>query len=475
VSARRLSHALLLAAFVSGCGSLGSPKPAWELPAPPAPESAVVPADRLHRAQLENGMRLLLLEDKRLPRIGFGIAFRRGEASLPLESAGLASFTAELMERGAGERDALAFAETIDRLGASVSASASWDSLVVGASGLSRDTDTLLDLLADVVRRPRFDPDEAKRAKGELLAALEQAREDPGSQLSWNLARAVYAGHRYGLPLSGTPQTVARFDAAAARALHAKLALPNDAIFFAAGDFDAASMQQRVRARFGDWKPGEPLPHESAPPAPAPSERKIVIVDRPEMAQTRIAVSHDGIARSAADRIPVALMNTVIGGGGFSSRLMERLRSDSGLTYSVYADYSLRRSPGPFVASTFTTVPETRRVVDLLLAELARGKSEPPSDDELAWARTLTIGGFAMGLETSGAVVQSLVDLDLYGLPEDSLDTFRGRVRAATAEEVAQAANEHLHPERAAIILVGPAEKLEPMMRDLAPIEVVKP
>jgi zinc protease len=120
-------------------------------------------------------------------------------------------------------------------------------------------------------------------------------------------------------------------------------------------------------------------------------------------------------------------------------------------------------------------VPETRKVVDLLLAELARAKAEPPSEDELAWARTLTIGGFAMGLETSGAVVQSLVDLDVYGLPEDSLDTFRGRVRAATIEEVAAAANAHLHPERAAIILVGPAAQLEPMMRDLAPIEIIKP
>jgi zinc protease len=470
-----MAHALLLAVFVSGCGSLGAPKPAWELPPPPAPESAVVPADRLHRAKLENGMHLLLLEDKRLPRIAFGVVFRRGEASQPLESAGLASFTAELMERGAGERDALAFAETIDRLGASLAASASWDSLVVAASGLSRDSSTLLDVLADVVRRPRFDPEEAKRAQGELLQALEQAREDPSSQLSWNMARAVYSGHRYGLPISGTPQTVARFDAAAARALHAKIALPNDAIFFAAGDFDASALQEQVRARFGDWKPGEPIPLESAPPAPAPATRKIVIVDRPEMAQTRIAVSHDGIARSSQDRIPVALMNTVIGGGGFSSRLMERLRSDSGLTYSVYADYALRRSPGPFIASTFTTVPETRKVVDLLLAELARAKAEPPSEDELAWARTLTIGGFAMGLETSGAVVQSLVDLDVYGLPEDSLDTFRGRVRAATIEEVAAAANAHLHPERAAIILVGPAAQLEPMMRDLAPIEIIKP
>ena len=473
---RRRVHALLLAALCAGCASLAlDPKPAWELPPPPAPESPIVAPDRLHRAQLENGMRLILLEDARLPRIALGVAFRHGEASLAPASAGLASYTAELMERGAGSRDALAFAEAIDRLGAGLSASAGWDSMVVAASGLSRDTETLLDLLADVVRRPRFDAEEGQRARSELLAALERSREDPSTQLSWNLARAVYAGHRYGLPISGTPETVAGFDAAAARALHAKLALPNDAIFFAAGDFEAAALHQGVRARFGDWPAGEPMPFEPAPPSPTPPARKIVIVDRPEMVQSRIAVSHEGIARSAEDRIPVALMNTVIGGGGFSSRLMESLRSNSGLTYSVYADYALRRSPGPFVASTFTNVPDTRRVLDLLLGELARGKSEPPGAEELGWARTLTIGGFAMGLETSGAVVQSLVDLAIYDLPEDSLDTFRSRVRAASAEDVANAARNHLHPERAAIVLVGPAQQLEPLVKDLGPVEVITP
>jgi zinc protease len=474
VSARRVAFALLLAVLSAGC-ALFQPKPAWELPPPPLPDAPVVPQGRLHRTQLENGMRLILLEDTRLPRIGFGIAFRRGEASLAPESAGLASFTAELMERGAGSRDALAFAEAIDRLGAGLSAAAGWDSLTVGASGLSRDTDALLDLLADVVRRPRFDPAEARRARGELLAALERSREEPGTQLGWNLARALYGGHRYGLPLSGNPETVARFDAAGARALHAKIALPNDAIFFAAGDFEAAALQEKVRARFGDWKTGTPMALEPTPPAPAPPARRIVIVDRPEMVQSRISVAHDGIARSSPDRIPVALLNTVIGGGGFSSRLMERLRSASGITYSVAADYSLRRSPGPFIASTFTNVANTRRALDMLLEELERGKTSPPDEEELGWARTLTIGGFAMGLETSGAVVQSLVDLDVYGLPEDSLDTFRGRVRATTDEDVARAASEHLHPERAAIILVGPAKELEAQVEDLGPVEIVTP
>lgn len=480
MSPRWMSGWLVVAVALCACAPLGprnpfSPRPAWELPPPPATEAPVVPPGRLHRSQLENGMRVLVLEDPRLPRVVLGVAFRRGESMLPAESAGLASFTAELMDRGAGERDALAFAQAIDRLGASMGTAAGWDSLSVAASGLSRDLETLLDLLVDVVLEPRFDPQEAKRARGELLAALERAKDDPSTLTSWYTARAVYGEHRFALPLSGTPETVARFDAAAARAFHARVAVPNDAIFFASGDVKADALIERVREHFASWPAGIVADPGAPPPAPAPPARKLVVVDRPEMVQTRIAVSHDGIARSAEDRIPVALLNTVIGGGAFTSRLMERLRSDAGLTYSVASDFALRRSPGPFIASTFTRVAETRRTLDLLLAELERGRAEPPDESELSWARTLTIGGFAMGLETSAAVMQSLVDLDVNGLPEDSLDTFRGRVRAVTAKDVRRAARAHLHPERAAIVLVGPASELVPQVQDLGPVEVVTP
>jgi len=237
----------------------------------------------------------------------------------------------------------------------------------------------------------------------------------------------------------------------------------------------AAALIEQVRERFGAWPQGTVFDLGAPPPAPAPAARRIVIVDRPEQVQARISLSHDGIARSSDDRIPVSLLNSVVGGSGFSSRLMETLRTSAGLTYSVGSDFALRRSPGPFVVSTFTVVPETRKVVDLVIAELENARTNPPAEDDLTWARTLAIGNFAMGLETSAAVLQSLVDLDIYGLPEDSLDTFRSRVRAVTPEDVARAAHEHLHPDRAAIVIVGPAKEIEPQLEGLGPVEVVTP
>ncbi len=429
----------------------------------------------LQRARLDNGLEILVLEDHRLPLVSLGLSFRRGEAMLAPEDAGLASFTAELLERGAGGRDANEFAEYVDEIGASFGGAAGWDSLSVGVSGLSRDLDRLFEVLADGTLRPHFEAEEAERARAERLAALERAKDDPATLASWYTARALYAGHRYGTPLSGDAESVARLDAARARALHQRVFVPNDAIFYASGDVTAKDIIARVRAHFAKWPRGEPSPTGPPPPLRTPEQRRILIVDRPDLGQARIAVAHEGLSRTDEDRLAASLMNLVVGGSGFSSRLMTSLRSEQGLTYGVYSGYRLRRQPGPFVVSTFTRVPEVRRTLDLLLGELERGLEEPPGEDELVWARSLATGRFSMGLETSSAVMNGLVDLEIYDLPRDSLDTYRSRVRALTEADSARAARLYLHPERVAIVLVGPAEALLPQVEDLGPVEVVVP
>ena len=155
---------------------------------------------------------------------------------------------------------------------------------------------------------------------------------------------------------------------------------------------------------------------------------------------------------------------------------MKRVRSDEGLTYGVGSGFSMRRRPGPFSVSTFTRVEKTREVVDLLLAELeAIRDTRPVSEEELVKFISYNVGGFGLSLETSQAVLSSLVDLSVHGLPPDSLDTYRSRVRAVTLAEVQEAARRRLHPERAAIIVLGPADRIGPQLEGLGPIEIWQP
>ena len=467
---------LALVSCSGGAGLLpGLSRKAWELPPPPVTDALVVREGTLHREVLGNGLEIVVLEDHRLPRASIGVAFRRGEGMVPRDEAGAASFTAALLERGAGERSALEFAQYVDEVGARFGAVAAWDETRVGASGLSRDLDRLFEVLADAVLRPHLSVEEAVRERTELLASLERSKDDPATLAAWHTAKALYPKHRYGLPITGDTESVERLDAGVARAFHARVFIPNDAIFYASGDVGAADVVARVRRAFGDWKRGEVAPAGPPPPERVPESRQVVIVDRPDLAQARVAVAHEGLRRTDDDRIPASLLNLVIGGGGFSSRLMAALRTDAGLTYSVGSGFSLRRHPGPFRVSTFTRVAEVRRVLDLVLGELKRGVEEPPGQDELGWARPLATGRFSMGLETSDAVLESLVNLDIHGLPRDGLDTYRQRVRAVTEEDVARVAKQYLHPDRILIVLVGPAEDLREQVSDLGSVRVVRP
>lgn len=466
--------ALVVVVWLGGACAFGA-RPAWEQPPPPIAEGPVVPQDRLHRATLPNGLSILVLEDHALPRLAVGLLTRRGAGSESIADAGAASLTLDAMKRGAGARDAFALARAVDEMGASLSASAGWDSASVGVAGLSEDADALFALLADVVLRPRFDAAEVARARAEQLASFEQEKDEPHAVAGKQIARVLYDGHRYGLSVEGEPASVARFDASALRQWHALLFTPAQSIVYVVGDVPSDAAIAHVQALFGDWVPGAGIEPGPPPPAQTPDARRVVIVDRPDLAQAQLLFGHEGIARRDPERIPADLMNTLLGGGGFLSRLMTKVRAEEGLAYGIGSGFSLRWYPGPFLVSTSTRASEAGRVVDLVLAELARMTSEPPGEADLRLAKSFSAGRFVLGLETSAAIAGSLVDLDVYGLPPDSLDTYRTRVQAVTVADLVAAAQQRLHPDRIAIVAVGPAETLRPQLERFGPVEVLHP
>lgn len=454
-----------------GCAG---PRPAWELPVPPVREAPITAEGALIRQTLPNGLHVLLLEDHSRPMVSFGLAVRRGTAIERPGEEGVAVLCAELMQRGAGDRDALQMANAVDEMGATLGIGASWDSIRIRASGLARDADTLLQIVSDVTLRPRFDEHETEKARDEQLADLASGLDHPRTLLNWQLGRTLYPGHRYGVPLAGRPEAVRQLNAADVRSFYQSVFHPNNAIFYATGDFDSGVLLARVERALGAWVSGSVPEPVAAPPPRVPEARRVVVLDRPDMVQVQIAVAHEGLQRTDLRRIPASLLNNVLGGSGFSSRLTVRIRSDAGLTYGIHSGFSLRRRPGRFGIATSTRVDQVRPALDLLLEEVRAIRNQrPPSEDELRNAKAFSVGHFALGLETAEAVMGSLVNLDIYGLPDDSLDTYRGRVQRVTRAKIIELAKELLHPERAAIVLVGPAAALVPELESLGPIEVV--
>lgn len=470
---------LLLAPLtLAGCAFLppvlgGAPPPAWELAPPPPSEGPIVEAGALHRATLDNGLTILILEDRRLPRVALGLDLRRGAGSVAPEKAGVAAITSEVLQRGAGDRDGLALAKVVEDAGASLSVDAGWDTTGISLAGLAEDRDLLMEILGDVALRPRFDEAEFAKAIAEHRAGLVAAQDDPATLIRWNAIRVLYEGHRYGLPSAGSEETVAGLTLADAKAYWNDRLVPSNAIFWAVGDVDAGAMVSEVEALFGGLE-DRPAPANTPPtPERTPESRRIVVVDKPELGQARIILAHEGIARTEPERIPLDLMNDALGGSGFSSRLMKKVRSDEGLTYGIGSGFSLRSVPGPFSVSTFTRKDQVGRVVDLVLAEMsAIRETRPVSAEELTKFVSYNVGRFGLSLETSQSVLASLVDLEVHGLPDDSLDTYRGRLRAVDLETVHAVTRKRLDPDRAAIVVLGPADEIVPQLESFGDVEV---
>ena len=284
---------------------------------------------------------------------------------------------------------------------------------------------------------------------------------------------ALYGEHRLGTPSMGLDETVARFGPADARAFHARVVVPAGGILWVVGDVDAGAFFAHAESAFGAWSGASLAALPESPPVP--NERRVVIVDRPELGQVQVAIGHEGIARTDERRLEAQLMNAAFGSGSFSSRLMNRIRATEGLTYGIHAQFAQYRVPGPFAVVTFTRVAEVGKLLASTFEELERLRTAPPAGDELERARSQRVGAYPLQLETSEAVMRALLDLEVYGLPRDTLDTYRARMRAITPEQIAATANALVHPERATIVLVGPAEALRETAAKYGEVEVVAP
>ena len=215
--------------------------------------------------------------------MALGFTLRRGAGSVDPAQAGVAELAAEVMQRGAGDRDALALAKVVEDVGATLSVSTSWDTTSVSLSGLSVDQELLFEILGDVALHPRFDESEFEKARSEQSAAIIAAQDDPATLIRWNTLRALYEGHRYGQPASGTEETIARLDVDQARAYWIDRFVPDNTIFWAVGDFDAAELIPEIERAFGGLPQGEIVDNTPPTPTRSPAERRIVVVDKAEL------------------------------------------------------------------------------------------------------------------------------------------------------------------------------------------------
>jgi zinc protease len=428
-----------------------------ERPTPGVPRPYDFPA--IARAQLDNGLTVLVADLPGRPLTSASIVLPTGAVDEPADQGGAAVLAARALTEGTERYDAVGLIEASERLGASLHADAGWDATSISIEVPTTRLRPALELLAEVLLRPTFPPDEVERLRDERLNDLLQAQADPRRRADEAFINTIYAGESpYHRPSGGMKETVERLDAGIVRQVYGTSVDPSRATLVVGGDLGGQDVFAMARDLLGAWAgPGSAGDGGRIIDAPAATDRRIRVVHRPGAVQTEIRIGHRGLPRLIPDFHAVSVMSAILG-GLFNSRLNMQLREAKGYTYGASAGFDMRRGAGPFSARAAVNTEVTVPALLDTLAELERMRDAPVEASELAAARDFLVGVFPLRFETPGAVVGALAGLSIHGLPVDELIGYRGRIEAVDIDAVAAAAREHLQVDRAAIVLVGDAD-----------------
>jgi zinc protease len=422
---------------------------------------------------LSNGMHLYVVEMNEVPVVQFTLSVDGG-GRLDRTAPGMASFTAEMLDEGAGTRDALGIASEAAFLGAGLATFADWDASYVSLKTPKRTMNAALDLMADIALRPTFPSGEITRQRDLRLAGILQQRDQPNTMAALAFNALVFpTAHPYHQPLGGDSATTAGLDSTKVRAFYRASFAPGNATMIVAGDVSLAEAKDAIERRFGSWRGQASAPAGTDVPSPAGRATSVFLVDKPGAAQSVIMIGAAGIERSHPDYTAIEVMNTLLG-GSFSSRLNSNLRETKGYTYGAGSGFTYRPLPGPFVARSAVRTNVTDSSLVEFFREFKRLRNEPVDPVELERAKSYLALGLAADFETTSQMAGQVGGLLRFKLPMTYYDDYVGKVMAVTAADVQRVARELIRTDRFTIVVVGDLATIRPGIEalKLGPITV---
>jgi predicted Zn-dependent peptidase len=444
-----------------------------------------------HETTLDNGIHLITVEDDAQPLLTMSIVSRNGAAEETVW--GETNFMTTLMNKGTHSRSAQEIAEEIDFTGGSLSASCVFDSLSSSLSILSDYTDTGLELLADMTLRPSFPAEELERVRQQTLVEIEQANNDAGYLSSVALTQGMYKGQKYGHPVIGTQEIVRSLGQEHCQASYQRSLQPQHVFIAAAGKFRTKELREQLNTYFGSWREehrssGEntsrPMTNDQSTNDQSTNDQstndqstndqstKIMLIEKPDAAQTSLRVGFQTAGRHDADFIPMQVLNTIFG-GSFISRLNHNLREEKGYTYGVHSSIDARKYGSALTVGTHVGSDVVDSAVSEILREIERLRTEPVSDEELETTRKYMIGSFALRTETPTQVVSMASTLELYGLPKDYHSTYLSRLATMTKDELFAVQKRRFSSENLVIAAAGNVEFLQAKLGQFGVVSVV--
>jgi len=406
----------------------------------------------VQRIVLPNDLVLLVCEEHSLPLVVFQLLLDAGSRLDPAGKEGLANLTANGLLLGTSTQEVAAINEALDFMGASLNSSAGRDFSAVGLQVLKKDLEKGFAFFMDTLTSPIFPEDEIRKETRKILGSIQSSDEQPMALAEKTFRKALFSQSPYGQPVEGTRGSVARLTREDVLQFYRTFYHSNGAILAIVGDITAEEIKTKLIPALARW----PGANRGSAPFNATYAKgpQIITVNR-QITQANIVLGNRGVRRGDPDYYSLSVMNYILGGGGFGSRLMEEIRVKKGLAYSVASFFDAEKYQGSFQVVMQTKNSSAREAIALARKEMELIQKESVSGDELRRAKAYLVGSFRLRLDTQSKLANFLTQVEYYGLGIDYPEKYPSLVNAVKGEDVLRAGKEHLHPEAAILVVVG--------------------
>jgi zinc protease len=394
-------------------------------------------ATKIERVISPGGIEAWLVREPALPLVAINFAFLGGANQDPADKPGVGHMATSLLDNGAGDLDAKAFQEQVEDNAVQLSFSVGRDYVYGSIRMLRERQEQSVNLLQLALNQPRFDADEVERTRAQILASLRRETTEPNSIASKTWWKTAFANHPYGKPQHGSLESVPTITVADLKSYVQRVLTRGSVKIAAVGDIDASTLGQIIDRVFGALPASatlDPVPNLS----PAAVGQKIVV--QLDVPQSVVLMGGMGLTRKDPDFMAGFVVNHILGGGSFTSRLYNEVREKRGLAYGVQSFLSPLRHSALLMASTQASADRTAQALDLIETEIRRMVEQGPTADELAKAKAYLKGSYALAFDTSSKIANQLLHIQLDDLGIDYVDRRNGLIDAVTLDDAKRAA-----------------------------------
>lgn len=409
------------------------------------------------RTILPNGLLVLHSEKHALPIVMLTLLVKAGQINEPADRAGLAHLTAALLTEGTEHRNSLEISEDIEFIGASLDASAGRDYTTISLSVLKKDVNKGFELFSDILLSPTFPQDEIDRKRERIKGFLKQQEEDPSFLAERAFIKEVFGEHPYGRLIEGNLKTIDSITRQDVSHFYEDFFLPKNSILSVVGDLTDQELAVLIERYLSGWKRAD-LPPVTTERVNEKRKRKLIKINR-DLKQANILLGNLGISRDNPDYYAVLVMNYVLGGGGFTSRLMQSVRDEKGLAYDIHSFFESYKQGGSFQVGSQTKNESANTVIEEILKQIERIKREEVTDEELSDAQAYLTGSFPRRLDTNRKIADFLVAVEFYNLGLDYVEKYPQYINAVTKKDVLRVAKKYLDLENYVLVVVADQEK----------------